>query len=131
MSITRWEFLRFAIVGVFSNIVLYLAYLWLTTLGMGHKSAMSLLYALGVAQTFLFNKRWTFRHDAATHTALLRYIMLYAFGYLFNLLMLMLLVDRTGFPHQWVQGGMILLLAVVLFCGQKYWVFHTPKNTAP
>lgn len=131
MSATRWQLVRFAIVGVLSNAVLYLVYLWLTTLGMGHKSAMSLLYALGVGQTFLFNKRWTFRHDAAVHTALLRYVALYAAGYLFNLLMLMLLVDRAGFPHQWVQGGMILLLAVALFAGQKYWVFRRPKNTAP
>ena len=41
-----------------------------------------------------------------------------------NMLVLVLLVDRAGYPHLWVQGAMILVLAVMLFLMQKLWVFR-------
>jgi len=124
--VTTWQIqgVRFIIVGVASNLVLYLFYLTLTTLGLGYKTAMTLLYAVGVLQTFFFNKRWTFEHDGATRTALIRYIVAYAFGYLLNLLVLLVLVDRLGLPHQWVQGLMIFTLAAMLFLLQRYWIFR-------
>ena len=126
---SRTQFLRYAIVGLGSNLLLYLAYLLLTTLGMGYKSAMTLLYAMGVAQTFLFNSSWSFRHQGALHGAFVRYIASYAFGYILNFTILWLAVDRLGQPHQIVQGVMVLTLAVLLFLLQKYWVF--PEREQP
>ena len=120
---TRGQFLRYGVVGLGSNLLLYLAYLGLTHLGMGHKSAMTVLYAVGVAQTFLFNRTWSFRHQGRLHGAFARYVASYALGYLLNLTVLWLAVDRFGLPHQIVQGVMILTLAVMLFLLQKYWVF--------
>lgn len=125
---TRGQFVRYAVVGLGSNGVLYLAYLALTTLGMGPKAAMSLLYALGVAQTFLFNRSWSFRHEGGFHGAFARYVASYAFGYLLNLAVLWVVVDRLGFPHQIVQGIMILTLAAMLFLLQKFWVFPESRH---
>lgn len=114
---------RFAVVGLASNAVLYLVYLGMTTAGLGPKLAMSLVYGIGVAQTFLFNKRWTFNHSGRHDAALLRYLSLYAGGYLVNLLVLAWLVDGLAYPHQIVQGIMILALAGCFFLLQKFWVF--------
>ncbi len=127
---TRGQFLRYALVGLASNLVLYLAYLGLTMLGLGPKTAMSLLYVLGVAQTFLFNRSWSFGHEGGLHGAFARYVASYAFGYLLNLIVLWIAVDRMGLPHQIVQGVMILTLAVMLFLLQKLWVFQEPKRHA-
>ena len=120
---TRTQFLRYAIVGLGSNLLLYLCYLLLTTWGMEYKSAMTLVYALGVTQTFLFNRSWSFRHQGALHGAFVRYVASYAFGYVLNFTILWFAVERLGQPHQIVQGVMILTLAVLLFLLQKYWVF--------
>jgi putative flippase GtrA len=131
---TRKQFARYALTGLASNLFLYLVYLALTTGGMDPKSSMSLLYALGVAQTFLFNKRWAFRHDGMHGPAFARYCISYGLGYAINLLVLILLVDRMGFPHQLVQGVMVLTLAVMLFLLQKFWVFRTtatPSSSMP
>lgn len=117
------QFFRYGIVGLASNALLYISYLLLTAMGLEHKLAMTLLYVFGVFQTFVFNRRWTFNHTGAAHWALIRYISAYVFGYVLNLLVLMILVDRWGLPHQWVQGGAILLIALLLFLLQKYWVF--------
>ena len=116
---------RYVVVGLASNSIGYLLYILLTYIGMGHKSAMSLLYAVGVAQTFYFNRSWTFGHNGVVSHTLLRYIAAYAFGYTLNLVALMLLVDRWGWPHLWVQGMMIFLLAGMLFLLQRYWVFRS------
>jgi len=117
------QFVRYAVVGLASNAFGYLLYLALTHLGMGHKLAMSLLYAVGVLQTFVFNKRWSFRFDGDATPALVRYATAYALGYIINLSALLLLVDQMGLPHQWVQGVMIVLVALLLFVAQRYWVF--------
>lgn len=127
---TRTQFTRYAVVGLTSNLVLYFVYLGLTMLGMGHKSAMTLVYIVGVTQTFYFNRNWSFRHDGHVSSALLRYVTTYALGYLFNLVVLMLLVDHWGWPHQWVQGVMIFILAALLFVMQRYWVFRSVTVSA-
>jgi putative flippase GtrA len=112
-------------VGLASNLVCYLVYLGLTRLGMNPKLAMSVLYSVGVLQTFVFNKLWTFKHDGVVRTAFYRYCTVYGLGYLFNLTSLYVLVDRLGYPHQVIQGMMIMLVASMLFLAQKFWVFRT------
>jgi putative flippase GtrA len=69
---TRSQFLRYALVGLGSNLLLYLAYLMLTALGVEHKTAMSFVYALGVTQTFFFNRAWSFQHKGAPRRAFVR-----------------------------------------------------------
>lgn len=117
------QFTRYALVGLGSNLLIYMLYLGLTAWGMGPKLAMSLLYALAVMQTFFFNRKWSFRHDGRVDRAFVRYVTTYVFGYFLNLFGLWLAVDRLGLPHEVVQGALILTLAVILFLCQKFWVF--------
>ena len=84
---------------------------------------MTLLYITGVAQTFLFNRSWSFRRRGVLQGAFTRYVTSYLLGYMLNFITLWLAVDRLGLPHQIVQGVMVLVLAVLLFLLQKYWVF--------
>ena len=51
------QFIKYVVIGLISNGILYFAYLGLTKYGMGHKTAMTLLYIIGVLQTFIFNKK--------------------------------------------------------------------------
>ncbi len=126
MRKTIGQLFRYGVVGLTSNLVGYFLYLGLTRLGLGPKTAMSLLYGVGVAQTFIFNKKWTFAHKQNSGPALLRYCITYGLGYFINLAVLIVAVDRWGWPHQWVQGVMIICLAVFLFSVQKLWVFRSP-----
>ena len=123
------QFIRYVVVGLTSNAVIYVAYLLLTQLGTGHKLAMSLLYGVGLIQTFVLNKKWSFRFEGAATPALVRYVTVYAMGYVIQFLALMLLVDLMGLPHQWVMGVLILFVALLLFLAQKFWVFR--PSSAP
>lgn len=114
---------RYAMVGLASNAIGYLLYLLFTDTGMGHKTAMSLLYAGGVAQTFYFNRSWSFAHRGIALRAFTRYVIAYALGYLFNLALLWIAVDQLQLPHQGVQAVAVVVVAASLFFMQKYWVF--------
>lgn len=118
------QLIRYAIVGLGSNILLYLAYLLLTHLGLGHKTAMTLLYGLGVLQTFLFNRRWTFGHRGNIHGTFIRYAFIYLLGYLVNFCGLYIFVDVLGFQHQLIQGMLIIVVALSVFVLQRSWVFN-------
>jgi len=120
---TRRQFLRYATVGLASNLLLYLAYLVLTAMGLEHKTAMTVLYVTGMLITFLANRSWSFNHRGMTHAAFVRYVIAYMLGYLLNLSLLWFAVDRLHMPHQGVQAVAIVVVAVSLFMMHKYWVF--------
>lgn len=120
---------RFFVVGISSNALLFFLYLLSTSYGIGHKTAMTLLYIIGVTQTFIFNKKWTFSHSGTVKNTFWRYITVYGVGYLMNLTILAICVDALRWPHQYVQGVTILIIAVWLFLTQKFWVF--PKVGKP
>ena len=109
------QFIKYVVIGLASNGILYFAYLGLTAYGLGHKTAMTLLYILGVLQTFIFNKKWTFSHHGTVSRTLIRYILSYVLGYILNFVALYYFVDRLLFPHQMIQGAMIILIAFMLF----------------
>jgi len=122
------QFFRYAAVGLATNALAFLGYLALTQLGVGPKLAMSLMYALGTVQAFLLNKRWSFAFEGNATRALGRYASAYAAGYALNWLGLILLVDHYGLPHAPVQALMIVLVAMLLFAAQRYWVFVSTRK---
>lgn len=125
MKTTLLQASRFAVVGIISNAVGFVWYLLLTWFGMGPKMAMSLLYLIGTLQTFLFNKRWSFRYGGQDRAVLARYFACYGMGYALNLVALWLLVDLAGMPHVPVQAAMVLAVAFMMFAVQKFWVFRS------
>jgi putative flippase GtrA len=130
-SLRNWRIqgTRFVIVGLASNILLYLVYLLITAFGVRYKVAMTMLYVIGTLQTFALNARWTFKHTGHSKASLVKYVLAYGACYLINISALIIFVDRIGLPHQVVQGVMILTITVVMFLLQKFWVF-TPSITS-
>ena len=127
MNVTK-QFIRYAIVGLASNVVLYVLYLLATWIGATPKIAMTLLYILGISQTFYFNKNWSFNFSGRTDSAFIRYALVYALGYVINYLALMVLVDQMGLPHELIMAGLIIFMAVFLFVMQKVWIFPQRAN---
>ena len=121
---------RFFIVGVFTNVSLYIVYLLITWLGLDHKLAMTLVYISGVLMGFTLNRNWSFRHRGHTSHGFIRYSVMYAVGYLVNLTVLYLLVDIAGYPHQIIQLLIAMLLAIMFFVLLRLWVFNDKHKDA-
>lgn len=117
------ELARYGVVGLVSNLLLYCIYLILTKYFFHYFIAMTMVYVVGVCQTFFFNKKWTFEHDGRASKPFVRYCLVYLFGYFFSAINLYFFVEVVGAPHYTVQAAIILVLAVLIFILQKKWVF--------
>ena len=116
--------LRYGLVGVLTNVVIFSGYLALTFFGVEPKIAMTLTYSIGAFIGFLGNRKWTFTHDGNVKSAAFRFVIAHACGYLLNYLILSTFVDKLAYPHQWVQAASIMLVAAFLFVVFKFWVFR-------
>ena len=117
------QLLIYALVGFAINISGYLVYLLFTYLGANPKAAMSLLYGVGASISYIGNRKLTFAHSGSLASSSIRYVLAHAVGYLINLSILIIFVDKIGFAHQWVQAVAILIVAAFLFIALKYFVF--------
>jgi putative flippase GtrA len=115
---------NFSFVGLCSNLLGYGAYLLLVANDMDSKLAVTLLYFIGVFLSYLGNKRLTFRGTGNVLSSGARYLAVYITGYLLNLFLIFLFVDRLGFPHQIVQAMAILFVAIALFSMLRFFVFR-------
>ncbi|CAL95294.1 GtrA family protein [Azoarcus olearius] len=115
---------RYATVGVICNAVGYAGYLILTWMGIPFKLVMSLLYVMGIFISFLGNRNWAFEHGGNVVGTAWRFGLAHAAGYLLNLVLLTGLVDKLGYPHQWVQAAAIFIVGGFLFVVFRLFVFR-------
>jgi len=120
------QFFRYALVGLTSNFIGYLVYLLITYIGATPTITMTLLYTIGAAVGFIGNRQVTFVHEGSVLGAGVRYIIAHCFGYIINLIILIVMVEKLGYPHQWVQAIAILVVAAFLFLIFKFFVFTQP-----
>lgn len=123
MGNTAKQLIRYGVVGFSANAIGYLLYLLLNTAGMGHKVAMTIVYAIGVFQTFVLNKRWSFRYAGGRGKTFARYVLIYILGYIINFVVLSVCVDKLQWSPAWVQAVMVFVVAAFIFVLQKCWVF--------
>lgn len=116
------QLIRYGIIGLTNNALLYSGYLLFVYCGSGEKLAMSLTYIIGVTISYTANYRWTFS-QRKNRGALIRYIQMHLAGYLINFILLYILVDKLLYPHQFVQVFAIIIVAFFGFFTCKYFVF--------
>lgn len=123
------QLFRYALVGVLSNVAGYLVYLTLTYFGGTPKVTMTLLYGVGAAVGFFGNRNLTFEHEGSVRWAGVRYVIAHGAGYMINLSILIIFVDKLGCTHQWVQAAAIFIVAAFLFLAFKIFVFPVTNKT--
>jgi putative flippase GtrA len=122
------QFFRYALIGLLSNSAGYCVYLLITWLGIAPKTTMSVLYLTAASLGFFGNRQWAFTHRGNPFASAARYALAHLTGYGINLSLLLVFVDRLGYPHQWVQAAAIPVVAVFLFISFRYFVF--PKGNS-
>jgi putative flippase GtrA len=124
------QLFRYGLVGLASNLAGYLVYLLLTYFGATPKITMSILYIVGATIGFWGNRKLTFAHKGALMGAGVRYVIAHCFGYLINLSILLLMVDKLGYSHQLVQAAAVFIVAGFLFFAFKFFVFTEASDSA-
>lgn len=124
------QLFRYALVGLLSNLAGYLIYLVLTYFGGTPKLTMTLLYGISAAVGFFGNRSLTFEHQGYIFGAGVRYVIAHCIGYVLNLIIFIIFVDKLGFAHQWVQAIAIFIVAGFLFLAFKVFVFPVNSEVA-
>jgi putative flippase GtrA len=130
MHTVRAQFIRYVLVGLGLNAALYGTYLLLTWRIMGSEAAMTVTVGAGTLLGFLASRRLTFRHRGDRFAALRRFLVCYAILYFIDFVSLWVFARQMGIPHQIVQGCMVVVVALLGFVMQKYWVFPAAAGTA-
>ncbi|GAA4337577.1 hypothetical protein GCM10023165_15690 [Variovorax defluvii] len=123
------QLIRYGLVGLAVNLIGYALYLLVTFLGVPPRLAMTVLYALGAAAGFWGNKRLTFRHRGGVASSAARYVLAHGVGYLINLAVFGIVIDKLGYPHQWAQAIGVFVVAGYLFLAFKFFVFRQDAFT--
>ena len=113
----------YGVVGISRNAIGYMVYLLITYLGVPPKIAMSCLYVVGTTIGFFGYRKLVFAHEGCMFRAGIRYLIAHMMGYGINLSLLIILVDKLGYAHQWVQVLAIFVVAGFLFITFKIFVF--------
>lgn len=122
------QLLYYGLIGIITNLSWYAVYLLITSFGAEPKLVMSLIYLCGATTTYLANRKWTFQHSGHWLNSTIRYVIAHMMGYTLNLLLLLVFVDYYHYPHQWVQGIAIFIVAGFLFITFKFFVFREDSN---
>ncbi|RAP37462.1 hypothetical protein B1207_04625 [Legionella quinlivanii] len=123
-----YQFVRYGLVGAINNLLGYLIYLLVTFLWLDPKVAITIFYPVGAITAYFGHLKYSFSYAGKKRNALMRYIITYLFSYGVNYMLLFLLSDLLGFPHQAVQVLAILVVGNLLFFMLKYFVFPTKER---
>lgn len=128
MHMVRAQFIRYVLVGLALNAALYAAYLLLTWASMASEAAMTITVSVGTLLSFLANRNLTFRHRGDQRAALRRFLACYAILYLIDFVALWVFAGQMAVPHQIVQGCVVMVLPLLGFIMQRYWIFRAADD---
>lgn len=123
-SASTTQLVRYAIIGFITNTSAYVIYLLLTYFGFAPIVTMTCVYGIGATIGYLGNRTLTFSYKGGALGSGVRFILTYFAGYLINLSILLIFVNRLGYAHQIVQAIAIFVVAAFLFVGLKFFVFR-------
>jgi len=129
----KWpkEFIRYAVVGATANIFGFLLYALFTELGVSPVLTISIFYPVHIGIAFYLNKRWSFNFKGRLSASAVRYLAAYAGCYGLNVAMLKFFNGYLGYSHLIVQAIAIVVIALLLFLAQKFWVFRVQGASFP
>jgi putative flippase GtrA len=108
---------RFGIVGIGTNISLYLVFLGLIWVNLDPVLASGLCYGLGVVLSYLLNRSWTFASQGSHSRDLPRFLLAYGAGLLITLL-------SMGMLTRWLNPAHAQLLTIGIAALTIYGSLH-------
>jgi putative flippase GtrA len=120
------QFMKFGIVGI-SNTLLTLAVytLLLKVFGVWYLAASAIGFIAGTINSFLLNRRWTFRGHVGDALTPVRWTIVQCAGLGINEGLLYLFVDAAHVDKLVGQVAATAVVTVTTFAGNRAWTFRT------
>lgn len=115
---------RFIFVGVLNLIVSYGAYFILLYLNIYYMLALFISSVIGIAHSFIWNKKWTFKSKGDARKESIRFVSVYGIAFLINLVILAVFVEKLMLNPKIAQVFALGVVTIISFYGHKYWSFR-------
>ncbi len=118
------QFLRFCIVGGMNTAVDFAAFFLLHSLGVPYAAAQVLSYSCGTANSFFFNRKWTFGLSHGVNMSeVIKFLVVNGASLLCSFGLLFLLYDMYQY-NLWISKLVATGFGVVVnYIGSRLWVF--------
>lgn len=113
--------IKFAVVGVGNTVLAYLLYVFLVKVGMHYQLALFADYLFGIVLGYYLNKYWTF--SDYSRSDFYRYVLTYVVAFSLNAALLAFVVEYIGIEPVLGQLFSLLVVTMLSYIVQKYWVF--------
>ena len=116
---------RFLAVGVLNTFVgLAVIYLCKLLLGTGDVISNVIGYAVGLGNSFAWNRRWTFGHSGAALPAAARFMIVFMVAYLLNLATVMAAIHLFAVNSYLAQAIGIIPYTSFFYLGSRWFAFR-------
>lgn len=116
---------KFNLVGVVNTLIDFGTFILLTTLDTPYLYAQTCSYGCGVANSYIWNKYWTFETTGLNLPEMARFIGVNLTSLAGSVLLIYLLHALLGLPLIPAKVGATLFIMVIGFIGNKLWVFRS------
>jgi putative flippase GtrA len=126
--ILQWS--RFAAVGVSNTVLSTIVFGLLVRAGLHYVPASAIAFTLGALNSYVLNRRFTFRSTAARTPELGRFALVQVVGLATDLVLLSAAVDGLGLPRVAAQIMVFPAASAVTFVLARQWAFRSPAVVA-
>ena len=117
------QWLRFVVVGASNTVLSWCVYAALTDVGVPYLIASGLAFALGAVNSYVLNRRWTFRSRARCAPEVVRFGVVQCIGLAVDVLLLGALTEDVGLHHLLAQAIVFPVASGVTFALSRQWAF--------
>ena len=125
------QLLRFGLVGVSNTLLTLAAFTLLHGGGVSAAPAAALAFALGAANGYRLNRRWTFRAGAATPASAARYVLVQGAAAALDARLTVAFAHALGGPVLLAQCLALVPASLFAFTLTRWWAFRAPRATRP
>jgi putative flippase GtrA len=126
------QFLKYGVVGASNTILTFVIYSALVLLHVDYLAALVLGYFVGSLNSYILNRRWTFRAGHLAHTvAGTRFAVVQACAIVANLALLYVFVHDLHLPRIASQAILTIPVLAVTFFINRAWSFAHPTSPTP
>lgn len=129
LSVIFRQMLRFNLVGVLNTLVDFSLFFLLNAMGMPYLPAQACSYSCGIANSYFFNKYWTFEVNSTSAAEVARFAAINLAALALSLLLVYLFHSLLHFSLLPTKIAATLLTMLVSFCGARLWVFKMETPT--
>ena len=122
------QWLRFAAVGVVNTAVSTAVFALLVDAGAHYVPASAIAFTLGALNSYVLNRRWTFRSHASRMPELGRFACVQAAGLVVDLVLLHAAIGGVGLPRLPAQLLVFPAASAVTFVLSRQWAFRGQRQ---